>query len=1027
MSVSDGKREVVLLGAGRPWHGDTHAALRETGQGGRVLDWLLQAFALEPSAVQFVAGYQGQALRERYPDFRYIDNPRWESTRASGSLFLAGLPADVSLYVSYIDVLYRASAVRALEQVSADVVVAVDRQWKARYRGRSEADMAASEKVNLVGERVTRLGEDITSGAADAEFIGLVRFSPSALAEVEELRKRVADEPELEREKLSAMIERLRLRGLDVRAVDLAGDWAELNEAQDLAHFILGTKAETLARLRQMVTRSRIEDQVAFTVAEWWQNREDVLARVAGAFAGQAVVVRSSALSEDGFAAANAGAYSSILSIPVDDGARLTGAIAEVVASYADENEANQVLVQPMVAGVRASGVAFTRTLAHGAPYYIINFDAISGSTESITNGSSRDHQTLVVRRDVEDLQAGVPEALHGILPALREIEALLGYDALDVEFAISEAETRVHVLQVRPIAVDHAQWDIQDAGFYALIHQAERYFDALQVSSPFVLGKRTLFGVMPDWNPAEIIGTCPGRMAVSLYRWLVTDEIWARQRAEYGYRDVRPQPLLACFAGHPYVDVRASFNSFVPATLDDALAGRLVDFWLGWLERHPQLHDKVEFEVVPTCYALDFWRWEERLAEEGGFAPGEIGQLRDALLTITRRAFDRNQQDLDEIRRLESRFEELRESQLPPLALAGALLEDCRIHGTLPFAHLARSAFVAVTLLRSAVHAGVIEQADMDDFLNSIRSVSHDLTVDASATAGGEMAWEAFVAKYGHLRPGTYDISSPSYAEDPEAYLRPLVENAGKTHALDPAGAGRRWYAVRGKFAAALGEAGLPDNPEQVERFLRDAIEGREYAKFAFTRNLSAALDAMVAWGRAQGIEREALAHVTIDELLAIGRGAVMVKDVTRWVRERAGEGMAACHAAGAVSLPPLLRSVEDFGVFVYPGSEANFIGGGQVRAECVALGSGEHEMPDVAGRIVLIPQADPGYDWLFGREIAGLVTMYGGANSHMAIRAAEFDLPAAIGVGETRYRVLSGASMLDLNCANRQIHVVR
>ena len=72
----------------------------------------------------------------------------------------------------------------------------------------------------------------------------------------------------------------------------------------------------------------------------------------------------------------------------------------------------------------------------------------------------------------------------------------------------------------------------------------------------------------MTDWNPAEIVGTNPKRLASSLYRYLVTDEVWARQRAEYGYRDVRPCPLLVDFVGHPYVDVRASFNSFVPAAL---------------------------------------------------------------------------------------------------------------------------------------------------------------------------------------------------------------------------------------------------------------------------------------------------------------------------------------------------------------------------------------------------------------------------------------------------------------------------
>ena len=32
----------------------------------------------------------------------------------------------------------------------------------------------------------------------------------------------------------------------------------------------------------------------------------------------------------------------------------------------------------------------------------------------------------------------------------------------------------------------------------------------------------------MPDWNPAEIIGNNPGRLAFDLYDYLVTSETWA-------------------------------------------------------------------------------------------------------------------------------------------------------------------------------------------------------------------------------------------------------------------------------------------------------------------------------------------------------------------------------------------------------------------------------------------------------------------------------------------------------------------
>ena len=84
-------------------------------------------------------------------------------------------------------------------------------------------------------------------------------------------------------------------------------------------------------------------------------------------------------------------------------------------------------------------------------------------------------------------------------------------------------------------------------------------------------------------------------------------------------------------------------------------------------------------------------------------------------------------------------------------------------------------------------------------------------------------------------------------------------------------------------------------------------------------------------------------------------------------------------------------------------------------VTANCINLENINAPDTKVEGMIVLIPQADPGYDWLFV-NIAGLITMYGGAG-HMAIRAAEFGLPAAIGIGESLYRSFSNKSTLELN----------
>nr|WP_252993760.1 PEP-utilizing enzyme [Pseudomonas pergaminensis]USW02759.1 hypothetical protein KUA23_08580 [Pseudomonas pergaminensis] len=312
-----------------------------------------------------------------------------------------------------------------------------------------------------------------------------------------------------------------------------------------------------------------------------------------------------------------------------------------------------------------------------------------------------------------------------------------------------------------------------------------------------------------------------------------------------------------------------------------------------------------------------------------------------------------------------------------------------------------------------------------MDDFLGSIRTVSHELTHDALSCSKGEMRNEDFVQKYGHLRPGTYDINSLSYREDPERYLTPIVESA-VSQPSTPRVDGQLWHQARHRLTNALNEQGIVCSSEELETFLREAIEGREYAKFAFTRNLSLALDTLVSWAEPLGISREELAYMDIHTLMGLRNTTLPPEQLSQFIRAKADRGRAEHEQIQVIELPPLLCSAEDFNVFLYPATQPNFVGAGIVSGICVDLSQGTDEQ-DLTGKIAMIPQADPGYDWVFGRQIAGLITMYGGANSHMAIRAAEFGLPAALGVGETQYRTLAAAHSLELDAGNRMIRVIR
>lgn len=1001
---------------------EAHAALKETNHGLKVLDWLIQAYGDIQPAFQFVGGFKVDEIERKYPQFEYLINEYWEQTGATGSLFCANLPESGDLIVTYSDILYRKELVNQLIKTEEGVVVVIDSHWKDRYRGRSQADMDGSEKINYAGQTITRLGIDINSNDAQAEFIGLAKFSETVLKLLNKKDNDLFNK--LKKTNLSGLIEWLRIIGFSISFIDAAGDWAEMDDPRDLAHFVLGTKAQTLDRLSSLVEASKILDQYVFSVRKWQENENLILDDITNKFPNDRLVARSSALSEDGFSSANAGAYDSILNINNNSREDIRSAVSSVIESYKDRNPDNQVLIQPMLKAVAISGVGFTRTLSHGAPYYVLNYDDVTGLTDSITSGNSIGHKTLLVRRDKLEELKNIPQAIQQLCRAFREIELLVNYDSLDIEFAI-DRNGKVFIFQVRPIAVDHSEWNISDEELFAFIRSSEDKFLKYNKRTPGLEGGKAVFGVMPDWNPAEIIGVNPGRLATSLYQEIIMNDIWSTQRMQYGYRDARPAPLLVTFGAHPYVDVRASFNSFVPASLPNEMANRLVDFYLNYLKKRPEFHDKVEFEVVPTCFDLNFKKWVLRFSE-AQFSKKEIVELRDALKVITNQAIMRNEEDYVQIGKLESRFSSVVESDLDPLIKAYYLLEDCKEYGTLPFSHLARSAFVAVSFLKSAVETGVLSKQAKDDFLNTIHTVSHSFTEGIQQLAREEIRIEDFLGLFGHIRPGTYDIGSKNYREDPEYYILPLLKNALDVSKGDMQ-AGSHWNNEKESFMKACNLAGINHDPMHIESFMRKAIEGREYAKYLFSRNLSMAMEYMMLYCESIGLNREELSHITWQELFASQDLCFGAEAQQQHLKQLSETGRRWKQLGARVELPPLLTSVEDFWWFYYPESQPNFIGSGHIIADCVDIASSFDEETDLTGKIVMIPRADPGYEWLFGRKIGGLITMYGGANSHMAIRAAEFNLPAAIGIGEKHYDRISGARILSLNSANRKIEKVQ
>ena len=67
---------------------------------------------------------------------------------------------------------------------------------------------------------------------------------------------------------------------------------------------------------------------------------------------------------------------------------------------------------------------------------------------------------------------------------------------------------------------------------------------------------------------------------------------------------------------------------------------------------------------------------------------------------------------------------------------------------------------------MRSLVKIGSISEDRIKSFKKSIKTISTELSVDYYKVCNGGMNKDDFLNRYGHLRPSSYDIMSPTYLE---------------------------------------------------------------------------------------------------------------------------------------------------------------------------------------------------------------------------------------------------------------------
>ena len=96
-----------------------------------------------------------------------------------------------------------------------------------------------------------------------------------------------------------------------------------------------------------------------------------------------------------------------------------------------------------------------------------------------------------------------------------KEIEQKIGLKPIDLEFAIDK-NGNVNIFQIRPLTTSKNWKKISSTKLKKNLNKNRKLFTKInKLNSSY--GDLPIFGLMPDWNPAEMIGYQPKNLSYSI------------------------------------------------------------------------------------------------------------------------------------------------------------------------------------------------------------------------------------------------------------------------------------------------------------------------------------------------------------------------------------------------------------------------------------------------------------------------------------------------------------------------------
>ncbi len=766
-------------------------------------------------------------------------------------------------------------------------------------------------------------------------------------------------------------------------------------------------KADILAGLTEKNldddNRIKLEDIIEIKASEFELYKEAVWGNIKRTFPEGPLIVRKNYITKEEGISAGTGIFQGVESVEASSKEDVIEAIKQV-AAQCGEGEDNEIILHRMYDNLTMCGVCYTRDIYYGRPYYMVIYNYME---EMKADGVRAKSRTKWIANNVS--REFLDDSFMNLIFAARDLEKALEISEFSIEFGI-DSDNNVLIYQVKPMS--------RLIGSHILMTDRE-FADTKAFAKCNYLDTHHIMSHHAYWNPSKMIGSEPRPLDYSLFKGILTSGIWGETIKQLGYEDAEGS-LMHRVGNKPYVSIDSLFNALIPAGMDRILRDKIFNYYQAVLTDNRRRHRRVDTAIVFGSYNFSTARRLKKL-EGYGFSKEEISSFGKSLIGLTENIINNfeelHDQDTEALTKLMITRRRVRE--LKPMEETNSwklynyiseLIESMRTYCSPGYTRQERCEFIAKGFCNSLVKEGYLKREDIDAFRLSLDTVSSCFKRDFEDYTSGKLSWEEFDSKYGHLRISICDIRAHSY--------RKLYSNLETVRDFEVTKKRKVSKALdREVIAKALKESELNIDADSLIGFINGASELADSYRFEYAKSIGLLLDIIARLGELIGIDKEDMSYLEIQDLDSYHSRDSYVMTI------EARRNM--YHAYSYLVLPDVIINVGDLDVIDIDEEIPDYLTDKCVSGEIAYYDEG-HDV-DVTGKIVLLSKVTLAYDWIFTKDIKGIITKKDTKDSRIAKRCMELNIPAALGCGEKLFNSVLMMRNVQLDCGKRKITEVK